>query len=98
MGGEPRGPGGVRRARAREEAAMIEVGQVAPVVEAIKPHLAGRPPAIQGAALADLLAIWLAGHPAEVREALLAEHISTVRELVPINAAILTVEEDWRRR
>jgi hypothetical protein len=53
----------------------------------IRPMLAGYHPAEQGAALADLLAIWLAGYPADLREALLAHHIEQVRELVPANVA-----------
>lgn len=67
------------------------------LVEQIKPILAHQPPEIQGAALADLLAIWLAGHvysglpstTATMREAFLLAHIERVRELVPINAKIL---------
>jgi hypothetical protein len=53
----------------------------------IHPLLAGQHPAVQGAALADLLATWLAGFEPDVREALLDNHVHTVRELVPINAA-----------
>lgn len=56
------------------------------------PLLAGKPPAVQGAALADLLATWLAGHVSEdpaltdkLRAVLLAEHIATVKKLIPIN-------------
>lgn len=62
------------------------------LVEKIRPLLAGHDPRIQGAALADLLAIWLAGHviaTPEDRDALLALHIEYVRQLVPINQAIL---------
>jgi hypothetical protein len=53
------------------------------------PILAGQHPAIQGGALADLVAMWLVGHDADVREALLVAHIQAVRELVPINEALL---------
>jgi hypothetical protein len=53
----------------------------------IHPLLAGQHPAVQGAALADLLATWLAGFDPDAREALLDNHIHIVRELVPINAA-----------
>jgi hypothetical protein len=38
------------------------------VVRRIRPHLAGRPPNIQGAVLAELLATWLRGHHAETPE------------------------------
>lgn len=69
---------------------------VMPLVEIIKPLLAGWPPQIQGAVLADLLATWLAGHhisgDAELTRAmraeLLAEHCQLVWELVPLNAWI----------
>jgi hypothetical protein len=55
-------------------------------------HLTGRSVEVQGAALADLLAIWLAGHvnsddpdhSDDIREALLEAHIKAVRALIPI--------------
>jgi hypothetical protein len=59
----------------------------------IRPMLAGRPPEAQGAALADLLAIWLAGHVASglsvktVTEELLRNHVELVLKLLPINVA-----------
>ena len=65
---------------------------VAELVEAIRPLLAGFPAPVQGAVLADLLAIWLAGHfgsdaakTAEIREMLLEAHNETVRRLIPEN-------------
>jgi hypothetical protein len=69
----------------------------ATVVKMIAVVLAGRPPEIQSAILADLLATFLAGHivrgnPAatnDIREKILASHVGLVRELVPINAAII---------
>jgi hypothetical protein len=67
------------------------------LVERIKPLLAGHPPDIQGAALADCLAIWLAGHhvagdreaTSQLRAGVLAEHIIAVDALVAVNAMIL---------
>jgi len=66
----------------------------------IAPMLTGHPPEVQGAVLADLLAMWLAGHvlndgtPAtEYREALLAELIKTVRRLVPVNEKIIKAKQ-----
>lgn len=60
-------------------------------VAAIKPHLAGLPPAMQGSVLAELLAIWLRGHRAStaiataaVHDAMLEFHIETVRKLVAL--------------
>ena len=74
------------------------------LVERIRPLLAGQPPEIVGAALADLLAIWLASHvyrdlpetTAAMRDALLVAHVEKVRALVPVNAAMLGT--DGRRR
>jgi hypothetical protein len=71
--------------------------EVADLVEAIRSILAGYPAPIQGAVLADCLAIWLAGHhvPGEkeatrkLRADLLAMHCSTVRQLVPGNAGTI---------
>ncbi len=59
--------------------------------------LAGHPPGVQSAALADLLSMWLAGHiiqgaPGEtdaLRERLLEGHIALVRRLLPVNAAAI---------
>ena len=57
--------------------------QVQQLSERLKAELAGKPAPIQGAALADMLAIWLGGHhPAEVREDLLRNHIAAVRALL----------------
>jgi hypothetical protein len=52
---------------------------------------------LQGAVLADLLAIWLAGHHVtgdedatrKMRAELLAEHCFAVRQLTEINAKIM---------
>jgi hypothetical protein len=57
-------------------------------------HLAGKPAQVQGAVLADLLAMWLAGHVFRVscdatrtlRQELLQMHLKTVRQLIPENA------------
>jgi hypothetical protein len=76
---------------------MTDPEQVAPIVESIRPLLAGKPPELQAAVLADLLAIWLAGHYVEGDEAatrkmraeLLAEHCVAVRQLTRINARII---------
>jgi shikimate 5-dehydrogenase len=60
------------------------------LVEQIRPLLAGKGGAAQGAALAMLLATWLGGHvvignperQAKIREELLSEHVKTVRQLL----------------
>lgn len=51
------------------------------------PILAGEHPATQGAVLADLLAIWLAGHPADARAEVLEAHLEGVDALVSLHAA-----------
>ena len=60
------------------------------LVEQIRPILATRDEGAQGAALAELLAVWIAGHTAgppgqtvhQWREELLQEHIELVRKLI----------------
>jgi hypothetical protein len=74
-----------------------DLGLVDQLITRIKPILAGHSPDIQGAVLADLLAIWLAGHidpdsPREtrkIRDSLLHNHLDAVRTLVPIEAAVI---------
>jgi hypothetical protein len=74
-----------------------QADRVTALVEMIKPFLAGEAAAVQGAALADLLSIWLAGHivpgdPAATKlmhDELLQFHINGVRELIPVSAAQL---------
>ncbi len=61
----------------------------------IQPMLKGLGADIQGAVLADLLSLWLAGHfvvgsseeTDALREAVLAEHIECVRGLIPSSEA-----------
>jgi hypothetical protein len=57
------------------------------------PYLAGRHPAEQGAVLCELLSLWLAGHPEEMREEVLGLHLVQVRALIPLNAAMLRERE-----
>jgi hypothetical protein len=40
---------------------------------------------VQSAVIADLLAIWLAGHAPFLRDGVLRRHIKLVRDLVPVN-------------
>jgi hypothetical protein len=69
----------------------------------IKPVLEGHEPELIAATLAELLSTLLAGHfvladdgkpdifeTHKLRETLLTEHIKAVRELIPVNEAILT--------
>jgi hypothetical protein len=46
--------------------------------------LAGYHPAVQAAALADMVAMWVAGHPEEVRDALFKQWADGVRMLVSV--------------
>ena len=60
--------------------------------------LAGQHPSAQGAALADLLAMWLVAHPPQLREEMLRLHIEFVRKLIPVNARIVADRynlKDW---
>jgi hypothetical protein len=65
------------------------------VVSTIAPMLHGLPPGIQLAVLADLFAIWLAGHQGakpeidEFRERMIQNWCNTVRELIPINERMI---------
>jgi hypothetical protein len=54
------------------------------LAQAITKLWAGHSPGVQGAALAQALAIWLAAHPEIARNGLLGDHIASVRRMVPI--------------
>jgi hypothetical protein len=67
-----------------------EIREIIAIVERIRPLLAGRPPAVQGAVLAECLVAWLAGHKVtgdqsatrKLRAEVLAAHCSAVRQLI----------------
>ena len=67
--------------------------EVMALVHAIRPLLAGRSPEVQGAVLADLLAMWLAGHvmlgdpkaTKRMRDETLEVHLKGVRALIDLN-------------
>lgn len=52
----------------------------------IAPLLSGRGPGVQGALLADMVAMWVAGHAPELRDQVLDAHVDLVRRLMVINA------------
>jgi hypothetical protein len=54
------------------------------LVNQIRPLLGGRDPAVQSAVLADLLARWLAGQDASIREAQLEAWVKMARRLIPL--------------
>jgi hypothetical protein len=53
------------------------------VSKRIRPLLAGHTPQVQGAVLADLVSVFIAGHHPAMREEVLAMHLDLVRKLVP---------------
>jgi hypothetical protein len=55
----------------------------------MKEMLSGFPPEIQGAMLADLTAIWLVGHPPQIRHHLYCEHAIMIWPLVEANEKII---------
>jgi hypothetical protein len=65
------------------------------LVKEIGPILHGKEPGVQGAVLADLFAMLLAGHQgaepeiAECREQLITDWLDTVRKLVPVNEKMI---------
>jgi hypothetical protein len=88
--------------RQRYKADMAEVYKL---VQACAPLFHGKPPQIQGAALADLTAMWIAGHVAigdpettkARREAALAFHVKTVESLIPVESKLI-IEPQIKRR
>jgi hypothetical protein len=62
---------------------------VAHMTERMKDMLAGFPPEVQGAMLADLTSIWLAGHAPQVRRAVYDEHAKMIWPLVEANEKII---------
>jgi hypothetical protein len=63
------------------------------LINEIAPMLHGHGPAVQSAVLADLFAMWLAGHQgpgaAEYRELAIADWLRTMRELIPVNEEMI---------
>ncbi|NEI52669.1 hypothetical protein GR217_34185 [Rhizobium leguminosarum] len=64
------------------------MNEIEAIVEAIKPHLAGHPVELQGAVIADLMAIFLAGMAPELREEAIEFHVDLVRQLIPVEERI----------
>ena len=55
----------------------------------LQPMLKGHPPELQGAVLADLLAIFLVGHAPQIREEILRVHLQAMRPLIAVNEKII---------
>jgi hypothetical protein len=85
---------------------MQEAKEVEELMAAIRPLLAGKSAAVQGAVLADLLSLWLAGHVVaddpkatkRIRENLLELHLEAMWRLVEVNYRELIEPEITRRR
>jgi len=58
------------------------------LVRQIGPLLAGRGPQVQGAALADLVAMYFAGHNPSIRDEVMELWLATMRSLIPLNEVI----------
>jgi len=71
---------------------LIAGTEHAELVERIRPLLAGRHPALQSAVIADLAAIWLAGHDKALRVELFGAHVALIQQLVAVNAAMMGTE------
>ena len=82
-----------------------DVKEVEFIVKAASGLLHGRSGQVQGAALADLLAMWLAGHlilgdpkkTKRLREEMIAAHLKTVRAMIEINYRD-RIQPELRRR
>jgi hypothetical protein len=68
-----------------DKATVEKARKVQDISAAVQKKLAGKGPDVQGAVLADLLSMWLAGHHPNMRDELLHFHIDKVRDLVPLS-------------
>jgi hypothetical protein len=76
-------------------------GEVRPIVESIAPLLVGKDPLIVGAALSDLVAMWIASHriiddsgaEREMHRQLWLKHCELVESLIPLNQQLLDAIE-----
>ncbi len=59
------------------------------VVRKINPHLQGKGPEVQGAALCDLVAMYFAGHHPALREQAIEAWLKAMRGLIPVNEAAI---------
>jgi hypothetical protein len=61
-------------------------GHAFTLVERIRPILAGNPPEDVSAALAELVSLWVVGHPPEVRAELMKQWRTLLTGLIKVNA------------
>lgn len=87
-----------------EDEATVFTEQTMELAEKISEILAGNDPSLQGAALAHLTAMWLAGHQSQdgvederifkAREMILANWLHLVRRIVPVHREAMDQIED----
>jgi hypothetical protein len=65
------------------------------LVARIAPLLHGQGSSVQGATLADLVAMWLAGHHPSIREQAMDNWLRTVGALIPLNEERIVGEGGW---
>ena len=63
--------------------------EIGPLIEQISILLHGRGPELQGAALADLVAMLFAGHHPALRDEFIDNWVKCMRDLIPVNEAII---------
>jgi len=62
-----------------------DIARAQQLVARLRPLLHGQRPGVQGIALLDLTATWLAGHHPELRPKVLSQFIQALVELIPEN-------------
>lgn len=66
------------------------------ISERIKPLLAAHGLPLQGAVLADLVSVWLAGHRPAIRDAVLENMVVTIKQLVPLSAMEIIADRQFK--
>lgn len=66
-----------------------ECRTVGEIVNACQPILGGHPPEIQGAAIADMLSIFITAHAPYLRDRILKQIIETAVNMIPANEHML---------
>lgn len=62
-----------------------KIAAVETIVAGCRPILGGHPPEVQGAAIADILSLFITAHAPHLREQAMQSLIKTATDLVPIN-------------
>jgi hypothetical protein len=65
------------------------------LVKQIEPLLAGKGPEVQGAALLDLVATWLAGHHPDQRNQVLLLFMASIIKLTDVNEKLIFGESGF---